>query len=468
MAELSQKELMNELLTRLAERKFYSIEPYDWQREFYEAGKSNEQRMLMAANRSGKTFAAAFEIACHATGHYPEWWTGFRLTKPGLIWASSLTNETSRDIVQKELLGPIEAMGTGMIPGNLLKKPTYRQTGISGVIDTIPVKGKYGINLIQFKTAEQGWQKFQGTAPDVIWQDEEPDDFRVFTEQIARIITSKGRLMVTFTPLKGETDLVQHFARKEPGMSLHTATWDQALHLDEATKKRFLSAFPEHERETRTKGIPMLGEGAVFTTPDDLIKVAPFEIPPYYRRIAGVDFGVNHPAAGAWLALDPDADILYVYDCYKKKGESNPAVHASIIKHRDPGNWIPVAWPHDGINEEKSSGKRVAVEYAREGVNMLDDSARYDDKIGGRQAVEPIIMDFERRMSEGRLKVFSHLTDWFSEKRGMYRKDGKVMAVNDDIMKACFYAAMMLRYATPQYIQQIGRSSARKKALMSL
>jgi hypothetical protein len=40
-------------------RKLYRYKPYPWQREFHDAGKDNPDRMLMAANRVGKTEGAA-------------------------------------------------------------------------------------------------------------------------------------------------------------------------------------------------------------------------------------------------------------------------------------------------------------------------------------------------------------------------------------------------------------------------
>jgi hypothetical protein len=33
--------------------------------------------LFLAGNQSGKTEAGAFEIACHLTGMYPDWWTMF-------------------------------------------------------------------------------------------------------------------------------------------------------------------------------------------------------------------------------------------------------------------------------------------------------------------------------------------------------------------------------------------------------
>ena len=45
--------------------------PYAKQREFLDLGASKRERLLMAANRCGKTETGAFEAACHATGIYP-------------------------------------------------------------------------------------------------------------------------------------------------------------------------------------------------------------------------------------------------------------------------------------------------------------------------------------------------------------------------------------------------------------
>ena len=53
---------------------------------FFEAGAEYKLRLLMAGNRVGKTFAAAFEIACHTTGIYPEWWKGKRFVHCNNWW----------------------------------------------------------------------------------------------------------------------------------------------------------------------------------------------------------------------------------------------------------------------------------------------------------------------------------------------------------------------------------------------
>lgn len=429
--------------------------PYPWQLEFVNAGAENPERMLMAANRVGKTDTAAPEVAHHAIGVYPDWWEGKRFFKPILAWVGSVTNESSRDITQKALLGGVgEALGTGFIPRDaIIGKPQMRQAGVSDVVDKVKVRHKSGgVSEIIFKTYDQGWRKWQGTAPEVVWPDEEPDVYRIFTECQTRIMTSQGILMVTFTPLLGETELVRHFTDKSiKGTYLKTATWDDAPHLTEKDKERLRGAYPDYEIEARTKGIPMLGEGRVFGVSEKDIKCDPFEIPPYFARIGGLDFGIDHPAANAWIAWDRDRDIIYVYDCYRKK-DLTPDVHVPLMNKR--GQWIPISWPHDGMSRGKADGKPLYRQYRREGANMLSRSARYENDTGGGQPVEPIVVDLLERMRSGRFKVFSPLNEWFEEFRSYHRKDGKIVPVRDDILKATMYAVMMKRFAKTQIVRQ--------------
>jgi len=450
--------LLEELARQVACNKLFSYEPYDWQQDFHNAPE--RQRMLMAANRVGKTMSAGAECAMHSTGEYPDWWEGKRFERATLGWIGSITNESSRDIVQKELLGGLgEDLGTGWIPKERIIDIKYRQAGISDVVETIHVRHVSGkISVINFKTYDQGWRKWQGTAPHWIWMDEEPLDFKIYTEALTRILSSKGIMLVTFTPLSGETELVMHFNSKKKGTYLKIATWDDAPHLSEEDKDELKNSYPDYEVEARTKGIPVLGEGRVFAISEEDIKCDPFDLSSftYWSRICGIDFGFNHPGAAAWLAWDRDKDIVYLYDSYKMKGEQ-PVYHASAINER--GKWIPVAWPHDGENSGRDGAEAMRKQYAKHGVNMLAMSARYDKKIGGSQDTEPIVQEVLERMKTGRFKVFSNQKEWLNEFRSFHRKNGKIVKLRDDILMSSLYAMMMLRYSSTQIVKK-HRSSA--------
>lgn len=219
------------------------------------------------------------------------------------------------------------------------------------------------------------------------------------------------------------------------------AGWDDVPHLSEKTKRELLESTPAHLRDARSKGIPTLGSGAIFPVDENSIKVAPFQIPSFWPRINGLDFGWDHPTAVASCVWDRDNDVFYVVNGYKRS-EAVPAIVVAAVKPW--GDWIPVAWPHDGLQHDKGSGEQLASQYKKAGLAMLKERATFDD---GTNGVEAGLMDMLERMETGRFKVFSTVTEWFDEFRLYHRKDGKVVKEFDDLISASRYALMMKRKA---------------------
>ena len=430
--------------------------PYSWQVNFHQMGADSPERAIIAANQTGKTRSAAAEVAIHMTGLYPDWWKGRRFKEAPETICAGQTNEDVRDIQQLALFGRINERkqpdGTGWVPLDCIAHVGFRQCGVQNVIDTVHVKHASGkTSTCTMKSYEQGWEKFQGRICDLIWLDEEPDHMRLFTECQTRVLVRNGLILFTATPLKGMSDIVRHFMDGIAGVNYVTATWEDAAHLSTADREAKAARYPAHERDTRTKGIPMMGTGLVYPVPDELILCERFEIPDYYRRICGIDFGIDHPAAAAWICHDPDSDIMYLYDCYAEKGQT-PAYHAQAIMGR--GKWIPVAWPHDGMARDKGSGVPLAHQYRDRGVNILGEPASWDADLqssrGYRaQSREAGAVELLERMHTGRFKVFDvpqnkHFLD---EIRMLHRKDGQIVPTHDDVESAVRYAIMMIRCA---------------------
>lgn len=425
----------------------WSNKPWQW--DFHAKGVHFQERMLCCANRPGKSFSGGAEVAMHLTGRYPDWWVGRRFEKPVEVWCGSPTNETSKAIVQKELLGAPE-IGTGWIPKeDIIGKPTKRQCGVSDVVDTIKVKhytnGRYdGDSICELKSFEQGWRKFQGTAKDVVWLDEEPEDWTIYTECLTRLLTKNGIMMVTFTPLLGQTELVQHFQDTSKNLYMGMASWSDAPHLKKVERDQLAQSYKKHERQARMFGTPMMGEGAIFDEPEERVCVLPFAIPQHWPRLCGLDFGIYHAAADVGIAWDRDRDVIYVTS--SNKVEDVDAIHhASAMKKRF--GRTPCAWPHDGLNRGKSDGVRLADIYRDNGVNMLGRSARYKNDTGGAQPVWPIIEEIRQREATDRIKYFEPFCKpLLNERRNYHQKDGKPVDRLDDCLKAMFYAVMMRRY----------------------
>lgn len=421
-----------------------NLGPYPWQVEFHNAGAANPERLLMAANRVGKTRSASAEVAIHATGMYPQWWKGRRFASPTKAWVAAETNEDIKGIIQSALLGPQGEHGTGWIPKDKLEGVSYRQAGVSEVMETIKVRHVTGgISTITAKTFMMEVRGFRGESLDVFWGDEIiPMD--IYTEALTRLLDRRGTMIITFTPTEGPTDVVRHFmeAKQGSGIYIKNVTWDDISHLDPVEKARMINSYPAHERDTRARGIPMLGTGAVFPIGDETVSVAPFEIPAHWARVNGMDFGIDHPAAGAFCAHDRDTDTFYVYDGYKMPGET-PIYHAAAMKKH--GEWIPNSWPQDGLQREKSSNVALKDQYRKHSLYMLRDYAQYPDARGNSR--EAGLIEMYEYMRTGKFKVFSNLSQWFEEKRMYHRKDGLVVAKYDDLLSATRYAFMMRRFA---------------------
>ncbi len=438
----------------LSRRRLDFYKPYPKQQLFHELGGvyGVTDRLLIAANQVGKTLSAAAELGMHVTGQYPAWWKGHRFVCENTWWAAGTTSQATRDTVQRMLLGRGEnEWGTGMLPGRNIVKIKKAVHGVSEAVETVIVRHDVTKkdSIIVFKTYDQGRERWQGETLDGVWYDEEPP-IEIYTEGKTRLQVRGGISMMTFTPLQGMSDVVLRFLKeKPPGSVSMTMTIDDALHYTKEQREKIVAGYLPHEREARSKGIPVMGSGRVFPIDEELIKCVPIVIPYFWPRIAGLDIGWDHPTAVVWYAWDRDTDTIYVYDCHRLR-EQTPLVHAAAINARGP--WIPVAWPHDGLQHDKGSGKAIANQYRTHGCNMLRDHATHPPKIGEKEGsggfgVEAGVMEMLDRMQTGRYKVFNNLNDWFEEFRMYYRKDGLIDPKGDDLMSASRVASMMIRHA---------------------
>lgn len=439
--KLQELEVLAEKLRRQRTQQLKYYTPYAKQTEFHH--DHSRERLLMAANQVGKTVSAAAEVAMHLTGQYPAWWKGRRFDAANHWLAGSESGELTRRGVQRNLFGrDIKTdIGTGMIPKDAIVSVSLAR-GVADLIDTAQIKHKSGgTSSISLKSYDQGRSKWQADTVHGVWFDEEPPE-DVYFEGLTRTNTTMGSVLLTFTPLKGMSAVVKRYIMdkvQDTGVTIMTI--DDAGHYTEEQKQRIIASYPAHEREARAKGVPTMGSGLIFPVTDESITVDPFRIPPYWSLIIGVDFGWDHPSAACALAWDRDADVIYVVAEYRQSNVV-PAIMAAAVKPW--GEWIPVAWPHDGLQHDKGSGEQLAAQYKKHGLNMLPERSTHPD---GSNGVEAGLQDMLERMITGRWKVFSTCKAWLEEKRMYHREDGKVIKLMDDVLSAGRYAYMSRRYA---------------------
>ena len=449
-AEFAQH-LADQIARRKRENRLYDYVPYGKQLEFHAAGQTYRERLLRAGNQLGKSFAGAAEAACHLTGQYPGWWPGRRFEHATRAWLGGPSGELVREGPQRVLLGSPSDWGTGAIPKASIVDITRAQ-GIRDLVDTITVRHEDGqTSELKLKSYDQGRQRWQAATLDFVWFDEEPPS-DIYIEGLSRTNATGGMVWMTFTPLLGVSEVVRRFlSEHSPDRSDTVMTIEDAEHIPPEERARIIASYPAHERDARTKGVPILGSGRIFPVPEEEIVCDPFAIPVVWPRIGALDFGWDHPTAAVQLAWDRDADVVYVTKCHRVR-EATPLVHAATL--RTWGANLPWAWPHDGLQHDKGSGETLAHQYRDHGLRMLAERAQYVD---GGSGVEAGLSDMLERMQSGRLKVFRQLSDWLDEFRLYHRKDGRVVKENDDLLSATRYGIMSLRFAT------VGEKPARPK-----
>lgn len=426
---------------RLRTNRLRFYRPYAKQAEFHRAGAKYRERLLRAGNQLGKTYSGAAELAMHLTGRYPDWWDGRRWDRAVKWWAGGKDSISVRDSVGQLLIGPPSDRGTGLIPKDAIVDISPSR-GVADGIDSVMVQHVGGEqSRLTFKTYDQGRERWQAATLDGVWFDEEPPQ-DIYMEGLTRTNATGGMVFMTFTPLLGMSEVVRRFlTESSPDRHDTNMTIDDALHIPAAERQRIIDSYPPHEREARTKGVPILGSGRIFPVSESDIAIAAFAIPKFWPRIGAMDFGWDHPFAAVELAYDTEGDVIYVTKCFRAR-EQTPLEHVRNI--RAWGNWLPWAWPHDGLQHSKDSGEPLAKQYRSNGLNMMGKHATFPD---GSTGVEAGLFGMLERMQTGRFKVFSHLNEWFEEFRLYHRKDGKVVKEGDDLMAATRYGIMEIRHS---------------------
>lgn len=433
-------------------RKMDFYVPYDKQKRFMDLGLTKRERLFRAGNQLGKTLCGSMEAAYHLTGEYPEWWAGRRFTKPVKMWVACNTGLNTRDGPQKYLCGEpgVEsAQGTGSIPMGSVnwKTDISLARGVTDLYDTVQVthktKGKVdGKSIVRFKTYEQGREKWQGETLDLIWFDEEPP-LDIYTEGLTRITATDGMVYITFTPLKGKSDVVIRFMNEtSPYREEVNMTMDDAKHIPESEREKIVSSWPAYQRKARRNGIPMEGEGRVFEIDFDVISEArPEEYPLHWWYGWGLDFGIAHPFAAVLMGWDKDADCIHVLHAIRMS-DTRPIDHAQAMKPN--GGWkIPCAWPQDGHQRQTGSLEHMYALYKKEGLRMMTHHATHPD---GSNSTEAGLAEMVQYMTTGRFKVAKHLAEWIDEFHSYHRKDGLIVKERDDLMSATRVGFMMRRH----------------------
>ena len=466
------------------------------------AGGSYPERGFIAANRIGKTDTAAFEVTCHLTGRYPSWWEGKRWDRPTDWRAAGDTMLTTRDILQKALLGPHEGVPVGewkgMIPARYVRTVERRSGGITNCLDTIHVAHvSGGISRLSFLSYDMGRRVFQGFDCDGFWIDEEPPDpaersealaagsTDIYGECLLRTMTTDGIVLATFTPLRGWTPFMRNYF----ATAYMPGTEDDDIPAKEVMTKTVEGAAAASEEEFAVKSDkvseklednpyavvrPRFIVGATWDDAPHLtekVKAQQWASMLPYQRAARTK-GIPQLGAGAVYPIDEDdlkvADFAIPDHWWRgfgmDVGGGAKATAAVFCALNPEDRVLYVSSVYKRASNEPSLHAAAMKErmirptgWLWPGVGdaaaliMTDHDAEQLVYVYRRlgltlslpdKAVETGIADLWDLMVTGRFKVFASCQAWWEEFR-MYRRDarGRVVKSNDHLMDATRYVA---------------------------
>jgi phage terminase large subunit-like protein len=348
-----------------------------------------------------------------------------------------------------------------MIPCDAFVGAPTLARGEGNAYDTIQVRHRSGgISTLRFRTYAAGEAALQGETLDIVWPDEEPERIEVYSELLARVTATGGMLMITFTPLKGMTGVSTRFREEfSPERTYVQFGIDDIPadgHIPPERRAAIIASYPEHERDARSRGKPMLGSGKIYRTPEAQIieDFDPLLFPTYWRWGYGMDFGIDHPWAAVLLVHDVDQDVIHVVAESRMSGQTPGAHVASMrqIEMRIFGRHMdfPVAWPHDGGVRDRQSGEAFIKTYKQFGLRTMAEHATHAQLKGvAATSLEGGIQEIDVREQHGKFKVSRSCVCYLEERRTYHRKDGEPVRIKDDTLSAGRYGVMMRRYFRP-------------------
>jgi len=435
--------------------------PFEHQKTFFKTG-SADRRGILAANRVGKTVSTCYETAMHLTGIYPEWWEGYRFTTAITAMVAGEGWSQVALVLQNELLGTqdvkiTENLGTGAIPRSCIVTDTMRNDGANNI--GCEIRHISGSNsYLLFANYTQEVRQLQGFKLNLaVFDEQPPDDF--FSEIVTRTATTQGKVLCSFTPLKGLNGLVSKFWNKEEGYEYIRVSWDDVPEyspwgepfLLKETRRQLERDYLPHEREARIAGRPVMGKGAVFQLsnwPTYKTGEIDFTRMPNIHRVIALDLGlVNDKTVITLMYWEPYERTAYLHRQIVVQGIEE-AVPTQYVNHllRPEVFGTPIVLPADantsGRYTMSSSSLRELFEqyelnvYERAIMNPPDQQGRVTNhKSYG-------INQMRQMLEVGSLMVNENCTHFLSEATNYYVDERGRFSDPDDCIDSARYALM--------------------------
>ena len=435
--------------------------PFDHQRAFFATG-SVERRGILAANRIGKTVSTCYETAMHLTGRYPDWWQGHRFSGPITAMVAGEGWSQVALVLQNELLGTPdikirEGLGTGAIPLAAIVDDTIRSDGANVISCEIRHEAG-GKSYLLFANYTQEVRQLQGLKLNLaVFDEQPPDDF--FSEVVTRTATTQGKVLCSFTPLKGLNGLVSKFWNREEGYDFVRVAWEDVPEYDPwgepfllmETRRQLERDYLPHEREARIAGRPIMGQGAVFqlrTWPTYATGTFDFRAMPGIQRIIALDLGlVNDRTVITLMYWHPTEQEAWLHTQIRVSGldEANPV---NYINHllRPEVIGTPIVLPADASTPGRYTMSSTSIRelFEQYDLNVHPDAIMNPPDLQGRRTNHKSYgINIMRQMLEaGTLHINDRCQDFLREAENYYVDPQGRFSDPDDCIDSARYALL--------------------------
>jgi phage terminase large subunit-like protein len=435
--------------------------PFEHQKVFFKTGAS-DRRGILAANRVGKTVSTCYETAMHLTGRYPDWWEGHRFDNPITAMVAGEGWSQVALVLQNELLGTqdikiTENLGSGAIPRDCIVVDTMRNDGANNIgCEIRHVSG--GKSYLLFANYTQEVRQLQGFNLNLaVFDEQPPDDF--FSEIVTRTATTQGKVLCSFTPLKGLNGLVSKFWNKEEGYEFIRVSWDDVPEyspwgepfLLAATRKQLERDYLPHEREARIAGKPVMGKGAVFPLanwPTYITGEIDFARMPNIHRIIALDLGlVNDKTVISLMYWEPYEKMAYLHKQITVQGIEE-AIPTQYINHllRPEVFGTPIVLPSDANTAGRYTMSASSIRELFESyeLNVLPKPIMNPPDSEGRVTNHKAygINQMRQMLESGTLMINENCTQFINDARNYFVDQHGRFSDPDDTIDSCRYAIL--------------------------
>ena len=192
---------------------------------------------------------------------------------------------------------------------------------------------------------------------------------------------------------------------------------DNPYLAEDGEYERMLQSLPAVQRRQLLEGNWDVAEGAAFAEfSPDVHVITPFELPNWWERIKGVDYGYAAESCCLWAAIDPDDKTIIIYRELYRKGLTGEALGDTITQMEEneirsiPGVLDTAAWSRTGY-----TGPTIGETLVNRGHKLR----RADkNRIAGKTQIHEHL-----RQREGsgrpRLQIFSNCVNLIKELQGI-------------------------------------------------